>query len=124
MKQIMNWTKSLAMSSLLSITTVAGMGWTAIGAVSSQNTQIVDQPLTTLPNEGTEKLAHHYGGHRSCRRVATRYRNLRVRSSPWGWTIGALHRGTRVNVIGYDGDWAKISYPCYGYVYAHYLRYC
>jgi hypothetical protein len=120
MKQMMNWTKSVAMSTLLSVAAVTGMGITSIAAVSSQNTQIADESLTTLPTEGQEKLA--YNG--KCRRVATRHRNLRVRKHPWGKTLTVLHRGTRVNVIGYHKGWAKISHPCYGYVYAHYLKHC
>lgn len=120
MKKMMNWTKSLAMGTLLSVAAVTGIGMTSIAAVSSQNTQIADESVTTLPTEGQEKLA--YRG--KCRRVATRHRNLRVRRHPWGRTINVLHRGTRVNVIGYHDGWAEISYPCHGYVYAHYLKHC
>ncbi len=132
MKQMMTWTKSVAMSTLLSIAAVSGIGLTSIAAVSSQKAPIVDESVTTLPTEtqGEDKLAHHY--HRKsygrsygkCRRVGTRYKNLRVRTYPWGRVINALYPGARVRVIGYHNGWAKISYPCYGYVYAHYLRHC
>ncbi|MGD1702877.1 hypothetical protein [Dapis sp. BLCC M229] len=128
MKQMMTWTKSVAMSTILSIAAVSGIGLTSIAAVSSQKAPIVDESLTTLPTEteGEDKLAHRY--HRrsygKCRRVATHYKNLRVRTYPWGRVINVLHRGNRVRVIGYHDGWAKISYPCYGYVYARYLRHC
>ncbi|MEM1170897.1 MAG: hypothetical protein AAGJ08_17910 [Cyanobacteria bacterium P01_H01_bin.35] len=128
MKQMMTWTKSVAMSTLLSIAAVSSIGLTSIAAVSSQKTSIVDESVTTLPTEtkGEDKLAHHY--HRRsygrCRRVVTRYKNLRVRTYPWGRVVNALYPGSRVRVIGYHDGWAKISYPCYGYVYAHYLRHC
>ncbi|MGD1715609.1 hypothetical protein [Dapis sp. BLCC M172] len=136
MKQMMTWTKSVAMSTLLSIAAVSGIGLTSIAAVSSQKTPIVDESVTTLPTETQpeDKLAHHYrrryygGSHGRyygrCRRVATRYRNLRVRTYPWGRVINALYPGARVRVIGYHHGWARISYPHYGYVYARYLRYC
>ncbi|MGD1806478.1 hypothetical protein ACP6PL_13715 [Dapis sp. BLCC M126] len=129
---MMTWTKSVAMSTLLSIAAVSGIGLTSIAAVSSQKAPIVDESVTTLPTEtkDEDQLAHRY--HRrsygrsygSCRRVATRYRNLRVRTYPWGRVINALYPGARVRVIGYHRGWAKISSPCYGYVYAHYLRHC
>ena len=128
MKHMMTWTKSVAMSTLLSIAAVSGISLTSIAAVSSQKASIVDESLTTLPTEtqGEDQLAHRY--HRryygKCRRVATHYKNLRVRTYPWGRVIDALHPGTRVRVIGYRNGWARISYPCYGYVYARYLRYC
>lgn len=120
MKQMINWTKSVAMSTLLSFAAVTGIGFTSIAAVSSPSAQSAEESITTLPNESQEQLAYHG----SCRRVATRHRNLRVRTHPWGRTINVLHRGTRVNVIGYHDGWAEISYPCHGYVYAHYLRHC
>ncbi len=128
MKQMIGWTKSVAISTLLSIAAVSGIGLTSIAAVSSQKAPIVDESLTTLPTEtkGEDQLAHQYHGryYGKCRRVATRYKNLRVRTYPWGRVINRLHRGTRVRVIGYHDGWAKISYPCYGYVYAHYLKHC
>jgi len=128
MKQMITWTKSVAMSTLLSIAAVSGMGLTSIAAVSSQKAPVIDKSLTTVPTEakGEEQLAHRY--HRRsygrCRRVSTRYKNLRVRTYPWGRVINALHPGTRVRVISYHDGWAKISSPCHGYVAAHYLRHC
>ncbi|GGA55125.1 SH3 domain-containing protein [Okeania sp. KiyG1] len=125
---MMNWTKSVAVSTLLSIAAIGSMSLTSIAVGSPQNTKSVEQSITTIPTEGEEQLAHSYGHgskhYGSCRRVATRHRNLRVRTYPWGKIINRLHRGTRVRVIGYDGAWAKISYPCYGYVYARYLKHC
>ncbi len=131
MKQMITWTKSVAMSTLLSIAAVSGISLTSIAAVSSQKASNVDESLTTIPTEteGKDKLAHYYyrrsyGRRRSygsCRRVYTRYKNLRVRTYPWGRVINALHPGARVRVIGYHHGWARISYPHYGYVYARYL---
>ncbi len=128
----MTWTKSVAMSTILSIAAVSGIGLTSIAAVSSQKTPLVDEQVTTVPTEAKaeDRLAHRYhgksygGSYSKCRRVATHYKNLRVRKYPWGRVINVLHRGTRVRVIGYHDGWAKISYPCYGYVYARYLRHC
>jgi len=127
MKQIMTWTKSVAMSTILSIATVSGIGLTSIAAISSQKTPLLDESVTTIPTQTKEdQLAHRYHGksYGKCRRVATRYKNLRVRTHPWGRVINVLHRGARVRVISYHDGWAEISYPCYGYVYAHYLKYC
>ncbi|MEB3341700.1 SH3 domain-containing protein [Okeania sp.] len=124
MKRMITWTKSAAMSTLLSIAAVSSISLSSIAAGSSAKTLIVDESVTTVPTQtqGEEQLAHTYHG--KCRRVATRYKNLRVRTHPWGKIVGRLHRGTRVRVIAYHGDWAKISHPCYGYVSAHYLRHC
>ncbi|MGK7923282.1 MAG: hypothetical protein AB4080_25110 [Trichodesmium sp.] len=140
MKQMITWTKSVAMSTVLSIAAVSGMSLNSIAAVSSQKTPIVNESVTTVPTEpqteakkGEDQLAHHYyrrsyyGRRRSygrCRRVYTRYKNLRVRTYPWGRIINALYPGARVRVIGYHGAWARISYPHYGYVYARYLGHC
>ncbi len=132
MKQMMTWTKSVAMSTLLSIAAVSGIGLTSIAAVSSQKAPLVDEQVTTVPTEAKaeDRLAHRYhgrsygGSYGKCRRVATHYKNLRVRTYPWGRVINALYPGSRVRVIGYRHGWAKISYPCYGYVYARYLRHC
>lgn len=123
---MMNWTKSVAVSTLLSIAAIGSMSLTSIAVGSPQNTKSVEQSITTIPTEGEEKLAHSYG-HRSygsCRRVATRHRNLRVRTYPWGRIIGALHPGAHVRVISYRHGWARISSPYYGYVYSRYLRHC
>ena len=133
MKQKMTWTKSVAMSTLLSIAAaVSSISPASIAVVSSQKTPILDESVTTVPTETLteDKLAHRSHGNSygeyydRCSRVATNYKNLRVRTYPWGRVIGALPRGTRVRVIGYYDGWAKISSPCSGYVYAHYLRHC
>ena len=132
MKQMMTRAKSVAMSTLLSIAAVYGVSLTSIAAVSSQKIPIVDESVAKVPteNQTEDQLAHRYHGRSyrgysgRCRRVATNYKNLRVRRYPWGRVISALHRGTRVCVIGYHDGWAQISYPCYGYVYARYLSYC
>ncbi|NET42713.1 hypothetical protein [Okeania sp. SIO2B3] len=124
---MMNWTKSVAMSTLLSIAAIGSMSLTSVAVGSPQNTKSVEQSIT-IPTEAEEQLAHRYGhGHRSygsCRRVATRHRNLRVRTHPWGRIIGGLHPGAHVRVIGYRHGWARISSPYYGYVYSRYLRHC
>ena len=128
MKQMMTWTKSVAMSTILSIATVSGISITSMAAISSQKTPLVDESVTTVPTETKveDRLARRYHGkyYGRCRRVATRHKNLRVRTHPWGKVISVLHRGTRVRVIGFHDGWAEISYPCYGYVYAHYLKHC
>ncbi|MCL2932929.1 MAG: SH3 domain-containing protein [Trichodesmium sp. MAG_R03] len=132
MKQMMTWTKYVAMTTLLSLAAVSGMSLTSIAAVSSQKTLILDESETTVTAEtqSEDKFAHRSHGksygeyYGRCRQVATHYKNLRVRTYPWGRIIGVLRRGTRVRVIGYYDGWAKISYPCYGYVYARYLRDC
>ncbi|MCL2927602.1 MAG: hypothetical protein O4861_23075 [Trichodesmium sp. St16_bin4-tuft] len=136
MKHMMSWTKSVAMSTIISIAAVSGISLTSTAAVSSQKTPIVDESVTKVPAEtkAEDQLAHRYHGryhgrsysryYGRCRRVATRYKNLRVRTYPWGRVINALHRGTHVRVTGYHDGWARISYPCYGYVYASYLRHC
>ncbi|NEP88749.1 MULTISPECIES: SH3 domain-containing protein [unclassified Okeania] len=125
---MMNWTKSVAMSTLLSIAAIGSMSLTSIAVGAPQNTKSVEQSITTIPTEGEEQLAHSYGHgskhYGSCRRVATRHRNLRIRTYPWGRIIGGLHPGARVRVIGYRHGWARISYPYYGYVYGRYLRHC
>ncbi|NEQ35705.1 MAG: hypothetical protein F6K40_05130 [Okeania sp. SIO3I5] len=128
MKQMMTWRKSVAMSTILSIATVSGISLTSIAAISSQKTPLLDESVTTVPAETQveDRLAHRYHdkSYGKCRRVATRYKNLRVRTHPWGRVINRLHRGTRVRVISYHDGWAEISSPCYGYVYAHYLKHC
>lgn len=128
----MIWTKSVAMSTLLSIAAVSGISSASSAVVSSQKTPILDGSVTTVTTEtqAEDKLAHRSHGksygkyYDRCRRVATNYKNLRVRTYPWGRVIGALPRGTRVQVIGYYDGWAKISSPCSGYVYARYLKHC
>ena len=35
---------------------------------------------------------------------------LNVRSSPWGKVVGRLHGGEKIQIIGRNGDWYKISY--------------
>ncbi|MDY7007463.1 MAG: SH3 domain-containing protein [Cyanobacteriota bacterium] len=125
---MMNWTKSVAMSTLLSIAAIGSMSLTSVAVGSPQNTKSVEHSITTIPTEGEEQLAHRYGHgskhYGSCRRVATRHRNLRVRTYPWGKIVGRLHRGDRVRVISYHKGWAKISSPCYGYVHSRYLKDC
>ncbi|MBF0500537.1 MAG: peptidoglycan DD-metalloendopeptidase family protein [Candidatus Riflebacteria bacterium] len=36
--------------------------------------------------------------------------SLNVRSTPWGKIIGSLHAGDKVEIIGHEGDWYKVSY--------------
>ncbi|MCK5686901.1 peptidoglycan DD-metalloendopeptidase family protein [bacterium] len=35
---------------------------------------------------------------------------LNVRKSPWGTILGRIHSGDRVEIIGKEGDWSKITY--------------
>jgi len=48
---------------------------------------------------------------------------LNVRAAPWGRIIGKLYDGDKLNIIGREGDWLKISYNGgIAYVHSHYVE--
>ena len=53
--------------------------------------------------------------------VNTKSLPLNVRQSPNGTIIGSLNKGTKVNVVKYQGDWALINSPVNGWVSTEYL---
>lgn len=76
----------------------------------------VNESTNTSTSNTTKNTQSSY-----TRYVNTKSANLNVRKTAGGKIIGSLKKGTKVTVVGVEGNWSKISSPVSGYVSSSYL---
>ena len=125
MKQIKNWQKSIAMTTLvLPALTAFATPSTAASTATPQEIQLSALERTFFQNESVYQLAQVSD---NCRQVAPSS-GLYVRREPsvYSTAIGIVAGGRYVTIVDNRSAnrWVPISAPLQGYVYAGFLKSC